>query len=88
MTVCILYNHKQQTIQIPNNKHQINAVNLANGLISREEFSARSFVIAWIFSSRPNWLYCSLKNILKVSYQLANLCYGLVKKQSDDAFGF
>ncbi len=66
----------------------LNAVNLANGLIGREEFSARSFMIAWIFSPRPNWLYCSLKNILKVGYQLANLCYGLVKKQSNDAFGF
>ena len=51
---------------------KINAVNLTDWFIGREEFSWRGFMISRIFSSRPDRFDSFLKNMLKVSYQLHN----------------
>ncbi|MDZ7698841.1 MAG: hypothetical protein U5R49_18585 [Deltaproteobacteria bacterium] len=53
--------------------YELNVINLTDRLVSREEFPNRSSMVSRIFSSRPYWFNGSLKDILKVGYQLHNL---------------
>ena len=77
MTVCILYNHKQQTIQIPNNKHQItnksqitifNDLNANNKDCGYFDFSS--------FDEKPDSFSELKRPLLKIVYRFGILNLG------------
>jgi ATP-dependent DNA helicase RecQ len=54
-------------------RFEVNVINLTDRLVCREEFSLRRSMVPRIFSSWPYGFNSSLKNMLKVGYQLPNL---------------
>lgn len=66
--------------------YETNVINLTDRFVLGEEFSCRDFMLSWIFSSRPDRFYSSLKNIEKLSYQANDFGFGFMQQQRQAAF--
>ena len=71
-----------------NNKLKFNVINLTDRFVLRKISPWFRFVLARIFSSRPDRFYGSLKNILQISDQPFDHPFGIEEQQGDHTFAF